>query len=177
MVGNIDKTAQHLRRIISKISTSSATLHGASNELGSASEDISKSTRELSGHSVTVAAAAEEMSSNMNNVAAATEEASTNISIVATSTEDLTKTIQEIAENTDRTQHIIAKAITRSKSTSERVNELGVAASRIGKVTEAVRAMGLMLKNGSFPALHSFYKFCFKVLISNKFSDLYPSTN
>ncbi len=138
MAGNIDKMAVHLRQMITKISTSSATLHGASNELGSASEDISSSTHELSDHSVTVAAAAEEMSANMNNVAAATEEASTNISIVATSTEELTKTIQEIANNTERTQNITAQAVTRSQSTSERVNELGVAASRIGKVTEAI---------------------------------------
>ncbi|MGD9209999.1 MAG: methyl-accepting chemotaxis protein [Desulfobacteraceae bacterium] len=138
MVINIDRMAEQLRQMLGKIVNSSETLNGASDELGKASGDISNSTRELNNRSIAVTQAAEEMSTNMNSVAAATEQASVNISIVATSTEELTKTIQEIAKNTERTQDITSQAVSQSDSTSKRVNELGLTATKIGKVTEAI---------------------------------------
>ncbi len=138
MVTNIDEMADHLREMISKIHRSTETLFSASEEMGSASMDITGGTRNLNDRATSVAAAAEEMSTNMTSVAAATEEASTNISIVASSTEEIAKTIQEIARNTERTQEITTKAVTQSDEVSGRVNDLGAAATRIGKVTEAI---------------------------------------
>lgn len=138
MVANIGQMAHQLRQIISKIRSLCETLFSASDEMGSASTDITDSTRSLNDRSTSVAAAAEEMSSNMINVAAATEEAATNISIVSTSTEEIAKTIQEIARNTEKTQEITTRAVTQSDQASGRVNELGTAATRIGKVTETI---------------------------------------
>ncbi len=138
MVTNIDRMAEQLRQMIGKIYASTETLFTASDEMGTASNDITSGTRNLNDRATSVAAAAEEMSANMNSVAAATEEAATNISIVASSTEDIAKTIQEIAKNTERTQEITTRAVTQSDEASGRVNELGAAATRIGKVTEAI---------------------------------------
>ncbi len=138
MVSNIDFMANQLRQMITKITQSSDVLFDSSDKFSDASSHITKGTRELTDRSTSVAAAAEEMSSNMVSVAAATEEASTNISLVANSTEDMATTIREIATNTEQTQIITAKAVIQSESASQRVDELGIAATRIGKVTEAI---------------------------------------
>lgn len=138
IVSNIDSMSEKLREMIAKISSSSETLFDASERFSLASADITKGTRELNDRSTSVAAAAEEMSSNMNSVAAATEEASTNIALVANSTEDMASTIREISKNTEQTQTITAQAVKQSESASHRVDELGNAATKIGKVTEAI---------------------------------------
>jgi methyl-accepting chemotaxis protein len=135
---NIDFMSQQLRQMITKITSSSVTLQKSAERFGTASKDITKGTRQMNERSAAVAAAAEEMSSNMSNVASATEEASTNISLVANSTEDMALTIREIAKNTEQTQTITAKAVAQSESASKRVDELGIAATKIGKVTETI---------------------------------------
>jgi len=138
MVKSIGAMSTNLRKMIAAISESSHTLHRSSSEMRTASNEITGGTGELNQRSASVAAAAEEMSSNMNSVAAATEEASTNIALVSQSTEDMAHTIQEIAQNTARTQSITARAVNQSESASQRVDELGSAAARIGTVTETI---------------------------------------
>ena len=138
MVDNIDNMSGKLREMVSSISLSSGSLQDSSGLLGDSSEEITNGTNELQQRSSSVAAAAEEMSANMSSVAAATEEASINISLVAQSTEDMASTIREIAQNTTQTQSITGRAVEQSASASRRVDELGVAATKIGTVTESI---------------------------------------
>lgn len=138
MTTNIGGMSASLRDMVSSISNSSTTLFDSSGKLGVAAHDISDGTNELNQRANSVATAAEEMSANMNTVAAATEEASTNIALVAQSTEDMALTIKEIAQNTEQTQTITARAVTQSESASQRVDELGSAAAKIGTVTETI---------------------------------------
>lgn len=138
MTANLQSMAQELSRMIREIITTSEDLLGSSDLLGQTSDSFVKSSKETSDRSHSVAAAAEEMSTNMNSVAAATEEAATNISLVSTSTEQMAATIREIAKNTETAKNITAKAVDEASAASARIDELGIAASRIGKVTETI---------------------------------------
>ena len=134
----LQEMSDNLREIIHDISSSSKVLENSSDELREVAEISTGGAKDMSDRSISVAAAAEEMSANMTSVAAATEEAATNIALVANATKDMSATISEISTNTEKTQTIAAKAVSQAQSASQRVDELGNAASSIGKVTETI---------------------------------------
>jgi methyl-accepting chemotaxis protein len=138
MADNLQSMAGELSRMIKEIIKDSESLLSSSDVLGKTAEGLVEGSRETSERSVSVAAAAEEMSSNMASVAAATEEAATNISLVSNSTEQMAATIREIAKNTETAKTITAKAVDEASAASAKIDELGVAASKIGRVTETI---------------------------------------
>ena len=121
-----------------EIKEGTETLASSSTELASIAEQMSQSTQQTSGKSDAVSKASEEMSSNMRSVASAAEQSSTNISMMAAATEEMTATINEIAQNTEQARSISGKAVSRSKETTRRIEDLGIAARQISKVTETI---------------------------------------
>jgi len=136
--GNLDVMSENLNAMFSEVSVNSKTLSDLSNSLGSVAVEMLERATATSDISTSVAASAEEMSANMNTVAAATEEASTNIALVSTATDEMTSTISEIVKNTEHAQMITGKGVSEANSASEKVDELGLAATEIGKVTETI---------------------------------------
>jgi methyl-accepting chemotaxis protein len=141
MQGHLNHMATNLRVIVRDITERARVLLGSSAELETMSDGLLKSAEELSAKSGTVATASEEMNANMNSVAAAMEQASTNVGTVATAAEEMSSTIQEIAGNTDKTREVTRRAVEKANSASQRVDQLGVAAREIGKVTETITAI------------------------------------
>jgi methyl-accepting chemotaxis protein len=135
---DLQNMKNQLQGVIKGISSSADILDEKSGELSTAAAQLSSGSNEMNARSMSVATAAEEMSSNMNSVAAATEEASTNIALVAKATKGMAQTITEIARNTENAQKITANAVSEASSASAKVDELGRAASKIGKVTETI---------------------------------------
>jgi methyl-accepting chemotaxis protein len=129
---------EQLRSVIKRIFSTADSLEERSKQLKDTSENLASGSTEMNSRSMSVATAAEEMSANMNSVAAATEEASTNIALVSEATDGMAKTISEIARNTENAQKITANAVNEALSASAKVDELGIAASKIGKVTETI---------------------------------------
>ncbi|WP_457573708.1 HAMP domain-containing methyl-accepting chemotaxis protein [Desulfolithobacter sp.] len=127
-----------LRKLIGELVGNVHTTSSAATELSTISEQVTGIAELNSTKASTVAAAAEEMSVNMDSVAAAAEEATTNISFVVSATDDMTSAINEIAENTSRASAISNEAVSDVRKASEKVDELGRAATEIGKVTEAI---------------------------------------
>ena len=138
IAGNLQTMAEGLNRMIREILKAAEGMLDSSDMLGKTADSFVRGSQETSQRSVSVAASAEEMSSNMHSVAAAAEEASTNISLVASSTEQMAATIREIAKNTETAKDITAKAVSEAGAASARIDELGRAASKIGKVTETI---------------------------------------
>ncbi len=128
------EVATMLKDIISGISTMS----NNSEELDAIAQEMAAGSADTSAKSTTVAAAAEEMSINMNSVAAAMEEASSNTGLVAAATEELTSSVGKISEGAGRAQEISGQAVNQSSETSQKMEALGEAASKIGKVTETI---------------------------------------
>ncbi len=130
--------SRNLSKMIGSMSGEVVGLASASNELTSLSHRMSEGATLVSDMSTSVAAATEEMSSNMNSVAAASEQASTNVNIVASATEQVSSSIAEVAGKTREARGVTADAVALAKSSSEKVDALGVAANEISKVTQAI---------------------------------------
>lgn len=130
--------SQNLIEMIKEIQEGVSTLSSSSTELSAIASQLSGNAEEGMANANGVATAAEEMSSNMNSVSAAMEESSSNVGMVATATEEMSATVNEIAQNAERAKGISADAVVQSKSTSQKINELGLAAGNIGKVTETI---------------------------------------
>ena len=138
LAGALTTIAQNLSKMIGSMSGEVVGLASASNELTSLSHRMSEGATMVSDMSTSVAAATEEMSSNMNSVAAASEQASTNVNIVASATEQVSSSIGEVAGKTREARGITADAVALAKSSSEKVDALGLAANEISKVTQVI---------------------------------------
>lgn len=132
--GTVSELGQMIKEIVNGVKT----LGTSSAGLSSVAIQLSENAAESSDKATTVASAAEEMSTNMNSISAAMEESTSNVSLVATATEEMSATVSEIAQNAERAKNISEEAVTQSQATTQKIDDLGQAASRIGKVTEAI---------------------------------------
>src|ERR1700733_2253023 len=127
-----------LRKMIQEISGGIQVLSSSSTELMSSSSEMTTGSRHASDKAHSVSAAAEEMSSNITSVAAGMEQTTTNLSHVSTATEQMTSTIGEIAQNSEKARRITDEATRQAARITEQIDQLGVAAREIGKVTETI---------------------------------------
>jgi methyl-accepting chemotaxis protein len=130
---------EKVQGIIKRIAENSNSVNSSSDQLSSIARELSTGAEDTSQRAANVATASEEMSANLNSVAAAMEESSTNTNMVASAAEQMTSTINEIAENAERARNVSGKAVTQAKSASEKMQELGEAAQKIGMVTETIK--------------------------------------
>ena len=141
-IGTLARTEQAmivaLRKMIQDIASGIQVLSSSSTELMSSSTDMTTGSQRASDKAHSVSAAAEEMSSNITSVAAGMEETTTNLAHVASATEQMTATIGEIAQNSEKARRITDEATRQAARITEQINQLGVAAQEIGKVTETI---------------------------------------
>lgn len=130
-----------IQMMIQEISGGIQVLSSSSTELMHTSTRMTSDSHNASDKAHSVSAAAEEMSSNITSVAAGMEEATTNLSHVSFATEQMTCTISEIAQNSDKARQITDEATSQAARITEQINQLGVAAREIGKVTETITAI------------------------------------
>ena len=124
--------------IISDMSTQAAGLAGASDAMSATADHMSHGSSETQEKARRVSGAASEMSTNMDTVAGATREAAEAISMVAASAEEMSATVDEIAQNAAKASSVSGDAVKKVAATSRKVNELGVSANEISKVTEVI---------------------------------------
>lgn len=131
-------TVASLGSMIKEIISGVTTLTSSSSALTSIAGQLADNAADASQKSMTVASATEQMTSNMNSVSAAMEESAGNIGLVATATEEMSATVGEIAQNAGRAKEISEEAVEQSQKTTQKINDLGGAAAKIGKVTETI---------------------------------------
>jgi methyl-accepting chemotaxis protein len=136
-----NKFVEQVHGIIREVAGNSAQVNQASEGLLGLATNLRGASSDMTAKSTNVAAATEEMSSNMNSVASAMEEFSINIGTVATASEEMTATIAEISQNAGKAKEITDHAVGKATEASRRVDELGVAAREIDKVTETITAI------------------------------------
>lgn len=129
---------EKLQGIIKQISENSNSVGVSSEQLSGISGELLKGAEDTSHRSNNVATAAEEMSANLNSVAAAMEQSTTNATMVATAAEQMSSTINEIAENAEKASNVSNEAVGQANDASEKMQQLGAAANKIGKVTETI---------------------------------------
>lgn len=135
---SLDDMANNLKDMIEEIANGVQTLSESSGQLTDISTVMASGSEETSAQANSVASSVEEMSTNMTSVASAMEESSTTMGIIAASAEEMTATINEIAKSSGEGRSIANDAVTKSKLTTERVEELGDAAKLVGRVTETI---------------------------------------
>ncbi len=135
---NFNNFILKLQHMFKEVVQGVVTISSATTELSAISELMSGGASSVSDQSDTVATAAEEMSVNMDSVAAATEQTTTNMNIVASAAEEMSATIAEVNHNTEQASKVTAEAVEEAKSATLKVQELGIAASEISKVTEVI---------------------------------------
>ena len=129
---------EKLQGIIQQIAKNSESVGSSSEQLSIIAGDLLAGAEDTSQRSNNVATSAEEMSANLHNVAAAMEESTTNTTMVATAAEEMSSTINEIAQNAERARSVSTEAVKQANNASEKMRQLGDAASKIGKVTETI---------------------------------------
>ncbi len=130
--------SEKLRRLIGKVVEDGQALQAASSELALAAENMTGGAEQSASKANAVAAATEEMSTNMGTVSAASEQAAQNVNMVANAMEEMTAVVQEIANNTAKANSMTKGAVNTAKGSSDKVNQLGLAAREINKVTEVI---------------------------------------
>jgi len=135
---SLDTMASDLQGVMSEIRDGASSLDQTSDSVLGISQGVSDDCSNSSERANSVAAATEEMSVNMNSVAAAVEETSTNVSIIAETVSTMTDTIKDVTSETEAVRRKTTEAVVQSESASNRVDELGVAATEISKVTESI---------------------------------------
>jgi len=138
LAADTNAMSANLRKIIARIKEFSVQLTNSSSDLTNLASSMSAGAQTVTTKSESVATAAEEMSANMNSVAATSEEAVTNINTVSNATDEINSSISEIARNAATGNSITRDAVEKAESATQRVNELGVVAQEISKVTEVI---------------------------------------
>lgn len=128
----------NIRILVRDVNNNCTSLTNSSCTLADVSVQINNGSTDSAERANAVAAATEQMSSNMTSVAAATEEAAANVKVMTTATEEIRGSVSEIQHSTQNAKGITSDAVAQAADISIKVDELGVAALDIGKVTEAI---------------------------------------
>ena len=126
------------RKMVQDIQQNSSDLHQSSDNLSQVADTMDIEASETAQRSESVATAAEEMSANMGSVAAATEEAAANVNMMTAATEEIGSTVGEIRTSTAKAKDITDQAVKEAVDITGKVDELGISAQDIGKVTETI---------------------------------------
>lgn len=127
--------------IIKEVVANTVKVGVASEDLLNLASTLNRSSETMACKSNDATSAIQTMSGNMNSVASAMEEFSVNIGTVAAASEEMSATINEISQNTLKAKQITGNAVLKSGEASSQVNELGLAAREISKVTDTITAI------------------------------------
>ncbi len=138
LTGHTAVFIEQIRKMVQDITVKSELLNKSAHILTNLSEQMDECTKDTTNRSDSVAGAAEEMSVNMIDVAAATEQAAANVNLMGSATEEINNTVNEIRNSTAKAKDITGRAVLEAGDISAQVDELGVSAQDIGKVTETI---------------------------------------
>jgi methyl-accepting chemotaxis protein len=135
---SMNQMVDQLGGLFKNLTEGVATLSASATELEAISGQMTTGTSQTSSRAAAVAAAAEEMNVSLSGVAATAEEAANNVNMVAAAAEEMSATVQEIAHNSEKARSITAQAVSRASGANQTVDQLGLAAREIGKITETI---------------------------------------
>jgi methyl-accepting chemotaxis protein len=117
---------------------------------------VSTASGELEQAAGTLSNTADETQQLSGMVASASEEASTNVGAVASAAEEMSASVTEISRQVHDSSRIAGEAVRQAERTDARINELSLAAGRIGDVvkliTEIAEQTNLLALNATIEA-------------------------
>ncbi|MBF0413773.1 MAG: methyl-accepting chemotaxis protein [Desulfamplus sp.] len=129
---------EKLQGIIGQIADNSNKLNQSSQNMANLSWQMSENSCDMVGHLNQTTASVEEVNSSFISVAASMEESSSNLSMIVAASEEMSVTINEVSRKTENAGRISSQAVEKASGISDRIQELGSAAQKIGKVTDMI---------------------------------------
>ncbi|MBC9882570.1 HAMP domain-containing protein [Bradyrhizobium sp. INPA01-394B] len=114
---------------------------GFERAVGEIIETVGSASTELEASSATLATTAQRAQELTSVVVMASGEASGNVQSVATATEELSSSVNEISRQVQESARMASEAVNQARTTTERVSELSIAATRIGDVVELINTI------------------------------------
>ena len=114
---------------------------GFERAVGEIIDTVGSASTELEASSSTLATTAQRAQELTSVVAVASGEATGNVQSVATATEELSSAVNEISRQVQESARMAGEAVAQARTTTERVSELSVAATRIGDVVELINTI------------------------------------
>jgi methyl-accepting chemotaxis protein len=102
---------------------------------------VSSAAHQLEAAAGTLTGTADQTQQLSGMVAAASEEASTNVGAVASAAEEMSASVVEISRQVHDSSRIAGEAVKQAERTDARINELQMAAGRIGDVVKLITAI------------------------------------
>ena len=132
---------EKIQSVVQDIAGNATMLASSSTGLSAIASQMASGARNIAQKAHTVAAAAEESSANTVSIAKGMEQATGNLGSVASATEEMSATIGEIASSSERARATSSEAISQTQRVSGLMQNLGLAAQDIGKVTETISSI------------------------------------
>ncbi|MET3908558.1 methyl-accepting chemotaxis protein [Bradyrhizobium sp. S3.3.6] len=114
---------------------------GFERAVGEIIDTVGSASTELEASSSTLATTAQRAQQLTSVVAVASGEATGNVQSVATATEELSSSVNEISRQVQESARMASEAVNQARTTTERVSELSLAATRIGDVVELINTI------------------------------------
>ena len=114
---------------------------GFERAVGEIIETVGSASTELEASSSTLATTAQRAQELTSVVVIASGEATGNVQSVASATEELSSSVNEISRQVQESARMASEAVNQARTTTERVSELSVAATRIGDVVELINTI------------------------------------
>jgi methyl-accepting chemotaxis protein len=111
------------------------------NAVGGIVNSVSSASHQLEAAAGMLSGTAEQTQQLSGMVAAASEEASTNVGAVASAAEEMSASVVEISRQVHDSSRIADEAVKQAERTDSRINELMMAAGRIGDVVGLITAI------------------------------------
>jgi methyl-accepting chemotaxis protein len=127
-----------IQLIIQEVSSRIKILATASEQLDHISAGLKNNAQETSEKSMAMTSTGTQMSANMNFITTASQETTASIEQMVLATGDMSTHISHIVQNTDKARSVSGRAVSKTKSASARIMELGNSAKNIGRVTETI---------------------------------------
>jgi methyl-accepting chemotaxis protein len=124
---SLDTAMARLRKTITTIEGSAASLAGASEQ--------------MNGTTATIAASAVRTSAQAQAVSAAAEQVSRSVETVSSGSEQMGASIREISQNAAEAARVASEAVTVTAATSATINKLGESSAEIGHVIKTITAI------------------------------------
>jgi methyl-accepting chemotaxis protein len=104
-------------------------------------DTVSSASTELEASATTLTATAERAQGVTKTVTLASEEASANVQSVATATEELSSSVNEISRQVQDAARMATEAVGQARQTTSNVEQLSMAATRIGDVVDLINTI------------------------------------
>jgi len=109
--------------------------------VGGIIDTVSSASTELEAAASTLTKTADTTQQLSATVASASEQASANVQSVASATEEMTGSVAEIGRQVQESSTIAGEAVQQAHKTDARINDLSLAANRIGDVVKLITAI------------------------------------